>query len=111
VSDPERYVVISTVQGQFVEAQLKAFLEAHDIPCQLRGESLRVTHAISIDGIGAAEVLVPAALSGASSPSTTPTTLAAPATGASDTRTHSVTTRVCLPSPSSSRGWIMPEAS
>ncbi len=62
MSDPERYVVISTVQGQFVEAQLKAFLEAHDIPCQLRGESLRVTHAISIDGIGAAEVLVPAAL-------------------------------------------------
>jgi hypothetical protein len=62
VSAPERYVVISTVQGQFVEAQLKAFLKAHDIPCQLRGESLRVTHAISIDGIGAAEVLVPAAL-------------------------------------------------
>ena len=62
MSDPDRYVVISTVQGQFVEAQLKAFLEAHDIPCQLRGETLRVTHAISIDGIGAAEVLVPAAL-------------------------------------------------
>ena len=50
------------MQGQFIEAQLKSFLEAHDIPCQLRGESLRVTHAISIDGIGAAEVLVPAAL-------------------------------------------------
>jgi len=57
---PEGYVVISTVQGQFVEAQLKAFLEAHGIPCQLRGEALRVTHAISVDGIGAAEVLVPA---------------------------------------------------
>lgn len=54
------YVVISTVQGQFVEAQLKAFLEAHEIPCQLRGETLRMTHAISVDGIGAAEVLVPA---------------------------------------------------
>lgn len=62
MSDPDRYVVISTVQGQFIEAQLKSFLEAHDIPCQLRGESLRVTHAISIDGIGAADVLVPAAL-------------------------------------------------
>ena len=62
MSDPGGYVVISTVQGQFIEAQIKAFLEAHDIPCQLRGESLRVTHAISIDGIGAAEVLVPAAL-------------------------------------------------
>ena len=62
MSDPDRYVVVSIVQGQFIEAQLKSFLEAHDIPCQLRGESLRVTHAISIDGIGAAEVLVPAAL-------------------------------------------------
>ena len=62
MSDPDGYVVISTVQGQFIEAQIKAFLEAHDIPCQLRGETLRVTHAISIDGIGAAEVLVPAAL-------------------------------------------------
>jgi hypothetical protein len=62
VSDQDGYVVISTVQGQFVEAQIKAFLEAHDIPCHLRGESLRLTHAISIDGIGAAEVLVPAAL-------------------------------------------------
>ena len=56
------YVVISTVQGQFVEAQIKAFLEAHDIPCQLRGETLRVTHGISVDGIGAADVMVPAAL-------------------------------------------------
>ena len=62
MSDQDGYVVISTVQGQFVEAQIKAFLEAHDIPCQLRGETLRVTHAISIDGIGAAEVLVPMAL-------------------------------------------------
>jgi len=62
VSDQDGYVVISTVQGQFVEAQIKAFLEAHDIPCHLRGESLRLTHAISIDGIGAAEVLVPTAL-------------------------------------------------
>jgi len=62
MSDQDGYVVISTVQGQFVEAQIKAFLEAQDIPCQLRGEALRVTHAISIDGIGAAEVLVPADL-------------------------------------------------
>ena len=62
MSTPIEYVVISTVQGQFVEAQIKAFLEAHDIPCLLRGETLRVTHGISIDGIGAAEVMVPAAL-------------------------------------------------
>ena len=60
MSEADGYVVISIVQGQFVEAQIKAFLEAHDIPCELRGEALRVTHAISVDGIGAAEVLVPA---------------------------------------------------
>lgn len=60
MSAADGYVVISIVQGQFAEAQIKAFLEAHDIPCELRGEALRVTHAISIDGIGAAEVLVPA---------------------------------------------------
>ena len=59
MSEAEGYVVISVVQGQFVEAQIKAFLEAHGIPCELRGEALRVTHAISVDGIGAAEVLVP----------------------------------------------------
>lgn len=60
MSEAEGYVVISVVQGQFVEAQIKAFLEAHGIACELRGEALRVTHAISVDGIGAAEVLVPA---------------------------------------------------
>ena len=60
MSEGDGYVVISIVQGQFVEAQIKAFLEAHGIPCVLRGEALRVTHAISVDGIGAAEVLVPA---------------------------------------------------
>ena len=62
MSDRDGYVVISTVQGQFVEAQIKAFLEAHDIPCVVRGEALRVPYPISVDGIGAAEVLVPAAL-------------------------------------------------
>ena len=60
MSEGDGYVVISIVQGQFVEAQVRAFLEAHGIPCVLRGEALRVTHAISVDGIGAAEVLVPA---------------------------------------------------
>lgn len=60
MSAADGYVVVSIVQGQFVEAQIKAFLEVHGIPCELRGEALRVTHAISVDGIGAAEVLVPA---------------------------------------------------
>ena len=62
MSDPEGYVVISIVQGQHAEVQIKAFLEAHDIPCEVRGEALRVPYPISVDGIGAADVLVPAGL-------------------------------------------------
>ena len=52
------WVVISTVQGQFEEAQLRAFLDAHDILTQVRGETLRTTHGLSIDGIGSVEILV-----------------------------------------------------
>lgn len=55
----EPFVVVSTVQGQFVEEQVRAFLEAHGIPTMTRGETLRATHGLSIDGIGAVEVLVP----------------------------------------------------
>jgi hypothetical protein len=53
------YVVVSTVQGQFDEAQLRAFLEAHGIPTQVRGEALRMTHGLTVDGLAAVEILVP----------------------------------------------------
>ena len=33
----EGYVVISTVQGQFAEAQLRSFLDAHGIETRVRG--------------------------------------------------------------------------
>ena len=59
MADP--YVAVTTVQGQFAEAQLRAFLEANGIPTEVRGETLRSTHGISIDGLGAVEILVPAA--------------------------------------------------
>lgn len=52
------WVVISTVQGQLEEVQLRAFLDAHDIPTQVRGETLRATHGLSIDGLGSVEILV-----------------------------------------------------
>ena len=55
----DRYVVVSTVQGQFAEQQLRAFLEANGIPTQVRGETLRITHGLSVDGLGAVEILVP----------------------------------------------------
>ena len=55
----EEYVVVTTVQGQFDEAQVRAFLEANGIPTAVRGESLRLTHGLSVDGLGAVEILAP----------------------------------------------------
>jgi hypothetical protein len=55
----EGYIVVSTVQGQFAEAQVRAFLDAHGIETRVRGETLRTTHGISIDGLGQVEILVP----------------------------------------------------
>ena len=55
----EHYVFVSTVQGQFAEGQIRAFLEANGIPTQVRGETLRSTYGISIGGIGAVDILVP----------------------------------------------------
>jgi hypothetical protein len=54
------YVVVSTVQGQFAEQQVRAFLEAHGIETHVKGETLRTTHGIFIDGLGAVDILVPA---------------------------------------------------
>lgn len=54
----EDFVVVSTVQGQFTEQQIRAFLEAHGIATHVRGETLRTTHGISVDGLGTVEILV-----------------------------------------------------
>lgn len=53
------YVVVTTVQGQFMEQQVRAFLEAHGIATHVRGETLRTTHGIALDGLGAVDILVP----------------------------------------------------
>ena len=55
----EQFVAVSTVQGQVAEGQVRAFLEAKGIPTRVRGETLRTTHGISIDGLGRVEILVP----------------------------------------------------
>lgn len=57
--DPPDYAVVSTVQGQFDEIQIRAFLQANGIPTAVRGESLRTTHGLTIDGLGAVHILVP----------------------------------------------------
>ena len=54
----DQFAVVTTVQGQFDEAQVRAFREANGIPTAVRGESLRHTHGFSIDGLGAVEILV-----------------------------------------------------
>ena len=54
----EDYVVISTVQGQFAEAQVRSFLEAQGIKTAVRGETIRTTHAIAVNKLGSVEILV-----------------------------------------------------
>lgn len=38
--------------------QVRAFLEAAGIASELRGESLRNTHGLTLDGLGTVEILV-----------------------------------------------------
>jgi hypothetical protein len=54
----DEQVVVATVQGQFAEAQVRSFLEAQGISTAVRGEALRATHGLSIDGLGAVQILV-----------------------------------------------------
>ena len=39
--------------------QIKAFLGAHGIPCEFRGEALRMTHGFTLDGLGVVRICVP----------------------------------------------------
>ena len=51
-------VVVFTAQGEIEEIQVRSFLAAHDIPTFVRGEALRKTHALTLNGLGAVEILV-----------------------------------------------------
>ena len=51
-------VVIFTAQGELEETQVRSFLAAHGIPSTVRGEALRKTHALTLDGLGQVEILV-----------------------------------------------------
>jgi hypothetical protein len=55
----DEYVCVHVAQGRFEEDQVRAFLEANDIPTLVRGEALRTTHALTLDGLGEVEILVP----------------------------------------------------
>ena len=55
MNDP---VVIFTAQGEIEETQVRSFLAAHDIPTFVRGEALRKTHGLTLDGLGQVEIQV-----------------------------------------------------
>jgi hypothetical protein len=59
-SADENYVKIATVHGPIEENQVASFLRANDVPVRIRGEAIRRIHGITVDGIGAADVEVPA---------------------------------------------------
>jgi hypothetical protein len=52
------WTVVYTAQGEFEETQVQSFLAAHDIPTTTRGEALRKTHGLTLDGLGQVEILV-----------------------------------------------------
>ena len=53
------YVVLSTVQGQLAEGQIRSFLEASGIPVEIRREAIGAAYALTVDGLAATEILVP----------------------------------------------------
>jgi hypothetical protein len=53
-------VAVFTAQGELEESQVRAFLTANGIPTLSRGEALRKTHGLTLDGLGAVEILVAA---------------------------------------------------
>lgn len=56
----EELTVVCTVQGEVEETQVRSFLAAHGISTSIRGEALRKTHALVLDGLGHVEILVAA---------------------------------------------------
>ena len=53
------WIIVYTAQGELEETQVSTFLNAHGIPTSTRGEALRKTHGLTLDGLGQVEILVP----------------------------------------------------
>jgi Putative prokaryotic signal transducing protein len=49
---------VFTANGETQAQQVRAFLEAAGISSELRGESLRKTHGLTLDGLGMVEIVV-----------------------------------------------------
>jgi len=52
---------VFVASGDLHAAQVRGFLEAAGISTMVRGESLRQTHGLTVDGLGAVQILVAAA--------------------------------------------------
>jgi hypothetical protein len=51
-------ICVFTASGEMEAQQVRAFLAASGISSALRGESLRKTHGLTIDGLGLVEIVV-----------------------------------------------------
>jgi len=49
---------VFTANGEIQAQQVRAFLEAAGISSELRGEALRNTHGLTLDGLGTVEIIV-----------------------------------------------------
>lgn len=49
---------VFAANGEIQAQQVRAFLEAAGIASELRGESLRNTHGLTLDGLGLVEIVV-----------------------------------------------------
>lgn len=49
---------VLVANGEVHAQQVRAFLESAGIPTAVRGESLRHTHGLTLNGLGAVEILV-----------------------------------------------------
>lgn len=54
----EQVQSVFVASGEIEAQQVRAFLEAAGIRTAARGESLRLTHGLTLDGLGAVEILV-----------------------------------------------------
>ena len=52
------WIVVYTAQGELDETHVRTFLNAHGVQTSTRGEALRKTHGLTLDGLGQVEILV-----------------------------------------------------